>query len=386
MIGIILRKELVDHLRDKRTLSMALVLPILGPLMLVLLLNAVAGWLSTDKVPKVGVTGAEHAPNLVAYMKNAGLEVSTAPAHFEEVVREGKLDAVVVVGATYAEHFVNGKPAHLELWVDSSRNEGRQRARRIRYVLDSYASQVGASRLFVRGVAPELAHAVDLEEIEVATSQQLAATFLSMVPLFIVIVSFAGGMHLAIDSTAGERERKSLEPLLVNPVARGAIVIGKWLATSVVAFAGVVLTTIGFAIALEKAPLAELGARATIDAPAALTILGAALPLVLLAAALQVTFALFAKTFKEAQLISTLLMFAAMTPGMVLTFHPMDPSTSRMLIPGIAQVMLVSSALRGDGVRVEWVLIAGAIAIALSLVALRAAARLLSSERIVFGR
>lgn len=386
MIGVILRKELVDHLRDKRTLSMALVLPILGPLMLVLLLNAVAGWLSTDKVPKVGVTGAEHAPNLVAYMKNAGLEVSTAPAHFEEVVREGKLDAVVVVGATYAEHFVNGKPAHLELWVDSSRNEGRQRARRIRYVLDSYASQVGASRLFVRGVAPELAHAVDLEEIEVATSQQLAATFLSMVPLFIVIVSFAGGMHLAIDSTAGERERKSLEPLLVNPVARGAIVIGKWLATSVVAFSGVVLTTIGFAIALEKAPLAELGARATIDAPAALTILGAALPLVLLAAALQVTFALFAKTFKEAQLISTLLMFAAMTPGMVLTFHPMDPSTSRMLIPGIAQVMLVSSALRGDGVRVEWVLIAGAIAFALSLVALRAAARLLSSERIVFGR
>lgn len=386
MIGVILRKELVDHLRDKRTLTMALVLPILGPLMLVLLLNAVAGWLTTDKVPKVGVLGGEHAPNLVAYMRNAGIDVSPAPPKFEDVVREGKLDAVVVVDAAYAERFVHGKPAHLELWVDSSRNEGRQRARRVRYVLDAYASQVGASRLFVRGVAPELAHAVDLEEIEVATSQQLAATFLSLVPLFIVIVAFAGGMHLAIDSTAGERERRSLEPLLVNPVSRRAIVLGKWLATSLVALAGVVLTTTGFWLALEKAPLADLGARASIDAAAALTILGAAVPLVLLAAALQLSFALFAKTFKEAQLISTLLMFAAMTPGMVLTFHPMDPSTTRMLIPGIAQVMLVSSALRGDAIRPEWILIAGAVAIALAAIALHAASRLLTSERILFGR
>ncbi|MBS2011427.1 MAG: ABC transporter permease [Deltaproteobacteria bacterium] len=386
MIRVIFLKELIDHLRDKRTLSLALVLPVLGPLMLVLLLNAVAGWLSSGKAPKVGVDGGENAPNLVAFMRNAGLEVSPAPPKFEDALREGKLDAVVVVGSSYAEHFVKGRPARLELWVDSSRNEGRQRARRVRWVLDGYSSQVGAARLFERGVAPELAHAVDLEEIEVATSQQLAATFLSMVPLFIVIVSFAGGMHLAIDSTAGERERKSLEPLLVNPVSRSAIVLGKWLATSVVALSAVVLTIGGFAIALEKAPLAELGARANVDAAVALTLLGVAVPLVLLAAALQITFALFAKTFKEAQLVSTLLMFVAMTPGMVLTFHPMDPSTPHMLIPGIAQVMLVSSALRGDAIRIEWVMLAAIVPLATAAIALRAASRLLASERILFSR
>lgn len=386
MIGVVFKKELVDHLRDKRTLAMAFVLPIVGPLMLVLLLNALASWLASDKVPKVGVVGEERAPSLVTFMRRGGIDVVPAPAKWKDDVKGGKLDAVVVIDDRYADKFVKGQPAHLELWVDSSRNEGRHRARRVRQVLDAYAGQVGASRLFLRGVAPELGQPIDLEEIEVATTQQLTATFLGMVPLFIIMVAFGGGMHLAIDSTAGERERKSLEPLLVNPVPRRSIVLGKWLATCVVALAALAFTTAGYWLALEKAPLADLGARVSIDAVAALTIFAAMVPLVFLAASLQITLALFAKTFKEAQLVSTLLIVAATTPGMILTFHPMDPSMPRMMIPGIAQVLLVSGALRGDAIRVEWVLVAGAIACALAAVALQTASRLLASERIVFGR
>ena len=385
-IGVVFKKELVDHGRDKRTLAMAFMLPLLGPVLLFFTLNAFAGWFTDTKPVKIGIVGEERAPNLVAFLRRTGMEVSTAPADFRETIRIGKLDAVVVVEEGYGKKFENGEPGRLELYVDNSKNEGRTRSHRAHAALDGYGAQVGGARLLVRGVSPELAHPIDVEEIEVATSQQLAATFLNMIPMLLLVVVFVGGMHLAIDGTAGERERKSLEPLLVNPVARRSIVIGKWLATCTVTFVYLAFSVVAFAVVLERAPLADLGVRLSMGPAGVAAMLGAIAPLALLAASVQMLLALFAKTFKEAQLYLSLVSMFPMIPGMIVAFKPMDPSAQVMMVPGLAQSVLVSAALRGDIPNVGFLLIAAAVCLGLTALVLTAAAKLLGSERIVFGR
>ncbi len=389
MIGlarVVFRKELVDHLRDKRTLSMAFMLPILGPVLVFILLTMVAGWMAGDKVVHIGVVGMDRAPNLVTFLRRTGMEVTAADAQFKEQVKSGKLDVVVVVDATYPEKLEKGEPAHLELYVDNSRNAGRERTRRGRHVVEAYAGQIAATRLLVRGVSPDLARPIDVEEVDVATSQELAATLLNMIPLFLLMVAFTGAMHLAIDGTAGERERKSLEPLLVNPVGRGAIVMGKWLAASLVAFGYMVLSALGFAFTVARAPLADLGLRASLGAPEVAAILLAMAPLVLLASGLEILVALFAKTFKEAQLYLTLVIFVPMSPGFVLALHPIEASTKLMMVPGFSQALLISGTLRGEPLHISWLLLSAGVTIALAATLVSIAGRLLGSERIVFGR
>ena len=111
---------------------------------------------------------------------------------------------------------------------------------------------------------------------------------------------FVGGLYLAIDCTAGERERQSLESLLVNPVSRGAIVGGKWLAVSAAALAAALVSLTGFAVALEAVPLQNLGVRFHFTAATVAGLLAACVPMALFASALQMTMAFFARSFKEA--------------------------------------------------------------------------------------
>jgi len=383
---VVFRKELVDHLRDKRTLSMAFVLPVLGPVLVFIVLTMVAGWRASDTAVHIGVVGMDRAPNLVTFLRRGGMDVTPADARFREQVKSGKLDLVLVVDATYSEKLMKGEPAHLEVYVDNSRNAGRERTRRGRYVVDAYAGQIAATRLLVRGVSPELARPIDVEEVDVATSQELAATLLNMIPLFLLMVAFTGAMHLAIDGTAGERERKSLEPLLVNPVGRGSIVVGKWLAASLVAFGYMVLSAVGFAFTVARAPLADLGLRAALGGPEIAAILLAMAPLVLLASGLEILVALFAKTFKEAQLYLTMVIFFPMIPGMVLALHPIEASTALMAVPGFSQALLISGTLRGEPLHVTWLLLSAGVTTAVAAALVAIAGRLLGSERIVFGR
>ena len=123
-------------------------------------------------------------------------------------------------------------PAPVKLVSDVTRDSARQKVARVRNLVAAYSGQISSLRLIARGVAPTVARAVRIEEVEVSSSQQRLATQLSVLPLLLVIAVLTGSMQLAIDSTAGERERGSLEPLLLNPVPRGVLATGKWLAAS----------------------------------------------------------------------------------------------------------------------------------------------------------
>jgi len=384
-VRIVFKKELTDGLRDKRSLFSALILPLVGPLLVVVMFKFIAEQnASTGPVP-LPVVGAEHAPGLVEHLRAHDVDVQPAPADPEQAVKSGEAPAVLIIDPGYAKDFRDGRPAKLELLVDNSRNDGRSKVRRARRALEAFSSQTGAMRLLARGVDPRLASPVAIAEVDIATPQQLAANVLNVIPMFVMMAAFIGGMYVATDSTAGERERGSLEPLLGNPVGRTSLVLGKWLATSVLAGASLLATLLTAGIALSQAPLEDLGIETTFGVSEALRVGLVMLPVAGFAAGVQLVVATFARSFREAQTYLSVLTLLPMLPGMWLTVAPTDAPPWTVLVPILGQQAVLMDVIRGNPVSAVGFVVPAAIAIAFALVCVRVTAWLLGREKIVFG-
>ncbi|MBU8900256.1 ABC transporter permease [Corallococcus sp. M34] len=386
LIGTVFRKELRDHFRDTRALGTAVLWPLLGPTVFLVMFNLMASWYRQDRPLELPVVGRARAPSLMAFLERYGAHLSEAPADYEERIRAGSLDAVLVVPEDYAQDFSAGHTASVHLVVDSSRNQARHTIERAHRLLQAYGQQLGGQRLSARGVVPELAVPVQVEELDLSTPERSAASVLNMVPLFLVLATFAGGMSLASDTMAGERERGSLEPLLLNPVPRGALVAGKWLATVSMACGAVLLSLVAYMLVVRRVPLEDLGLKARFDGPAALGMLAAVLPLALAASAVQMWVSTYARSYKEAQTYLSLLMVLPMLPGMVLALSPMQSQTWMFAVPVLGQELLAGEVMRGEWLGPVPFLLAALSSAVAAFVCLRFTTRLLSRERIIFGR
>ena len=182
-----------------------------------------------------------------------------------------------------------------------------------------------------------------------SSAQQRAATILSFIPLFIMLAAFTGGMQIATDSTAGERERGSLEPLLVNPAPRRAIAAGKWLAATFAAMLSVLLTTALVLAMLRYIPLQELGIRFRLGPTQIGGLLAAVLPMCLLSTGVQTYLATFARSFKEAQSYMGFLIMVPMLPGMLASLYPLDSQPWMYPIPILGQHVLAADVARRQG-------------------------------------
>jgi sodium transport system permease protein len=385
VIRIVFLKELLDHWRDRRSMLGSLVLPLLGPLMLVGVFQLVQS-LDRPRPLELPVVGAEHAPRLVQDLVANGVRILPPPPNPEELVRRGDADLVMVIDPSYAERYRAGELPRVRLIVDESRTESQKNVRRVERMLMSYAQSLGSLRLLIRGIAPQVAAPLGLEEIDLATPQKLAANLLNMVPLFLMLAALVGGMNLAIDSTAGERERGSLEPLLLNPVSRRTIALGKWLATALSSTVVALFTLLTFVITIQQLPLERLGMRVVLGAAEIVQILVAILPLTLFGAALQMLIATFARSFKEAQTYLSLLNLLPMAPAMFLMLGPPSDAWWMLPVPTMAQVATVVRVMRGDSVAAWQLLVIGVSSLAYSAVCLACLERLLRRERIIFGR
>lgn len=385
MIKVVFVKEFIDHLRDRRSMLASLVLPFLGPLLLVGVFRLVMQ-MQKEKPLEVPVIGAEYAPNLTDYLERQGAKLLPPPADPEELVRRGDADMVLVIDRSYGEDFLASQSAKVELIIDDSRNDSRKNVRQLERILLSYSQGLGALRLLARGVSPELAAPIALTEIDLATPQKLAANLLNIVPLFLMLAAFVGGMNLAIDSTAGERERGSLEPLLLNPVPRAALVLGKWLATALTSALIALVTLAGFMVTMHFLPLEELGMRVSFGAREALLVTAALLPLTLFGAALQMLIATFARSFKEAQTYLNLLNLLPTAPSMLLMLEPTHRNWWMLPIPTLAQVGTIVDVLRGEAIPGWHLVVITLTSVAYAAGCLVCLAHLLGRERIIFGR
>lgn len=382
---VVLRKELTDALRDKRSLLSALVFPLVGPLMVVVLFRVIIEQQDVDEPVQLPIVGAEHAPGLVAFLGEHDIEVQPAPDDPETVVKTGAAPAVLVVSPDYAERFREGKSADVELLVDRSRKESRSSVQRVERAVEGFSGQLGTMRLLARGVDPQLARPVALAKVDLATPRQRAADFLGMIPMFVAMAAFIGGIYVATDSTAGERERGSLEPLLVNPVDRRALAAGKWLATATLAFGSVVLTLVTSGIALSQTPLDELGVDVKLGVTDGFRLAIVMLPVALLAAGLQLMVATFARSFREAQTYLSLFMFLPMVPGMYMTAASLDPAPWMSFVPILGQQVLMTAVVRGETLDPVAVAISSAVALAVGVAGVLMTARLFGREKIIYG-
>lgn len=384
-VRTVFAKEVVDNLRDKRSLTTALFSPLLGPFALILMFFALSDAREKAKAPELAIAGAEHAPTLVSWLKRQGVVVKDAPADLDGAVISGELDVVVVIDPAFGTQLRSGQPAVIVLVVDETRQAAGATIGRARGLLQAWGTEVGALRLLARGVDPAVTQAISVQSRDVGTTQGKAAIFLGAMPIFLLMACFMGGTYVAIDATAGERERGSIEALLMNPVGAAPVVVGKILATSVFAFVGVVISAIGFAIAVVAIPFDTIGFDIALSPATTAFVAVLLVPVVLLASALQIAVGVVSRTFKTAQSAISFVMFLPTMPGAALTLFPQQPSTSLMLIPTVGHDVLMMRLIRGEPIEAVHVVVATVAVLALAGVLALVAIRLWG-PRLVVGR
>jgi sodium transport system permease protein len=384
---VVLVKELVDSFRDKRALSSILLSILVGPLITGFMMNRIADRQREADDVRIPIVGARNAPALVQWLsQQSGVVVATGPTDPEQAVREQSEYVVLIIPPDYADDFRSSRPAGIKVVADSARADTRAQVQRVQGLLQQYNAEIGALRLIGRGVSPAAATPLKIEGVEVSTTQQRAAKLLSVIPLMVLLAAFTGAMQLATDATAGERERGSLEALLVNPVPRGALALGKVTASALSGMLAVMVTA-GLCTALLRfIPLQELGMRFRFGTPHMVGLMAAALPLCLLTASVQSCVATLAKSFKEAQTYMGILILAPMLIGVMGTLYPIDHQPWMFGVPLLGQYVLLTSVLGGYSPGPLAFAAAALTCVASAALMLRATVALLNDERIVFGR
>src|SRR5690606_32611168 len=256
-------------------------------------------------------------------------------------VRRGEHDVVLVIDEEFANDFGTAAPGRVTLVFDSSKSRAGGRVSRVRGALNAYSQQIGSLRLVALGVDPSLLRPVAIDEHDVATPAGRSALMLGILTYFLIFATLSGGLHLAIDTTAGERERKSLEPLLTLPVRREALLLGKMAATVCYMLLSLALTLAAFVVALRFLPLDEMGVGAGFGPGIAIGVFAALVPFAPLGAALMTVVASFTKTYKEAQTYLTFVLLVPTLPLLFATLLNVDPRPALMLIPSLSQHFLI---------------------------------------------
>ena len=384
---VVFRKEVKDAFRDRRAIMTIVLSATISPLLLGFMMNRIADRQRQLDDIVIPIVGMEHAPAFIDWLsQQAGVTLVDGPSDPEAAVRDRNEDVILVIPDDFQEKFRKSSPAPIKIVSDGSRQTARPKVTRVRGLVQRYSMEIGTLRLVSRGISPAIASPLALEEVEVSSAQQRAAMILSFIPMFIILAAFAGGMQIAMDSTAGERERGSLEPLLVNPAPRRVIASGKWLAASFTSMLSVILTTAIVMSMLRFIPMQEFGIRFRMHPEQIALLLAAALPMSFLASAIQTYLATFAKSFKEAQSYMGLLIIVPMLPGFAASLYPMSGQAWMYPIPVIAQQVLAGDVVAARPTPWWAFVVAAASALVLSIVLIQLTTRLLQRERIIFTR
>jgi sodium transport system permease protein len=388
-VGTVWRKEVTENFRDRRTLFSALLFgPLFGPFLLALMINLMLEKTVTqaDQKVRLAVTHSERAPNLVHFLEEHDLEIASVDldlAGARAAIRSGAHRIVLVIPEEYPARLKEGLPAPLKLISDASDSQTGKYAGHVRALLGAYGTQLAQSRLLVRGVSPDVIQPVVVDDIDVSTPAGRALLLLGMMTYFILFAMLMGGLYLAIDATAGERERGSLEPLLTVPVARETLIYGKVLAACCYMLGSLAIALLAFTVALALVPLEALGMTANFDLAIAAKVFLVAAPFVLLGAALMTVVASFTRTYREAQSYLTVVLLVPTLPILFAGLYSLRPGTWLMAIPSLSQHLLITNLLRDEPLEPVHVLVSIATTVAAGLVLTWLAGRLYRREAIL---
>lgn len=353
---IVFGKEFRENLRDRRTLISALLFgPLFGPILFGAMVSRMLNQslVESDEPLRLTLAGAERAPGLADYLESQGVKLVFAPlseAGARTAVGGGSVPVVVIVPPEYPGRFAAGLPAPVLLVADSADSQTRKTADRARQLLAAYGGAIAQLRLQVRGVSPLLAVPVAVNDIDVATPTARAVVVLGFMTYFILFAVLMGGLYLAIDSTAGERERGSLEALLSLAVGRGSLLGGKILATCAYMCLSLAISLTAFVLVFRFVPLERLGMSANLGAGTALKFFAICLPFVPLGAALMTLVASFTRSYREAQTYLTAVLLVPTLPIAFASIYSLRTESTLMFIPSLSQHLLMTSVLKDEPV------------------------------------
>lgn len=385
----VLRKELLETVRDRRSLTSSLLMgPVLGPLLFVfaMSLSLKQSVTSLDEAQPVTVAGADHAPHLVQHLRQQGFAVTLREGSAADVPAwiegDGEL-VVLLVPADIGERLLAGEPAAVTLFADGSNNKADRRANRVRAAIAGYAGGLAALRLQARGVSPALMQPIVVDEVDLSTPTSRATLILGMLSYIVLVVTLVGGLSLAIDATAGERERGSLEPLLTAPVPREHLIYGKVLASACFMAVALVLVMVTLGGSIHRVPLEEIGMSANFDVGVGVALFAVTLPFVAVGASLLTVVASFTRSYKEAQTWLGIVLLVPTLPIAIAGLLDVRASAPLMAVPSLSQHLLIQGLLRDEPLPAAYVAISVASTLAVGLALTWLAGRLYGREKIL---
>ena len=357
-IAVVLVKEVVDALRDRRTLLRLMIPAVLtGPLLLLAISGLISSLEERAERREVMVAGIEHAPTLRNYLERQTYTVTTAPQDYEARLRASTLLVpVLVVGPQFERELLEGERPSIEFVSDSSNQRAGSGVPALHRLLTGFNQERAALSLALRGVATELLQPISVNERDLASVQARATRITAIIPMFIIMAVLYGALTAALDSTAGERERGSLEPLLMNPVQHLAVVIGKWCAVAILGMAVAVIASLSFVPAQWFLRSDSLQAMFQFGVPEVIVFLLLQLPLAAGLGAVLMALAIGSKTFKEAQAGSGLVITLVGLSPMVSMLNPGGDAPWYLWIPGLSQNTLMMLILKGETLTLAQVL------------------------------
>ena len=383
----VLKKELRDHLRDRRTAMMIFVSSVaVGPLVLIGMSYFISSIEEKAEKKEVFVQNVMYSPQLANFFARQDFTVKEPKSDYRVLISQGKHDAVLVIPKDFTEKFVTGR-AEVELVYDDTRQDASgQSIGILRRLITAFNREVSTQRLIARGVSPNLLRAVEVQDTNMGTPAQRAAMLLFIIPWLTLIVGITGCMAVAIDMTAGERERGSLEPLLMNPIPRPSLMVGKWLAVACYGMGIVLLLLAGFAATLTFYPLPKIASVVSLSSMQYLGFAVMLLPFTPAIGSLQMLIATFGRSFKEAQTYVSYLYTVVSFVPIIAMFAQLKDATWQLFVPMLGQMMVLTRILRGEHLEAIHFLIPLGVCAIITIFSIVMLTRLMGQEKIIFGR
>jgi len=315
--------------------------------MLVVLSSLVGRYEKRAEAREIVAIGMDSAPSLRNFLARQTYVVKKAPSDWEAQLRESKLgDPVVIVPADFEDELAHGQAPRIELMYSSANARAQSGVGAIAQLLQGFDQEQTTLRLVARGVAPAALSVTRIDEHDIADNAARAAQLTGIVPLFVLMAVIYGALNAALDTTAGERERGSLEPLLATPASRAALVIGKWGAVFALGLLIAVLSCLSFLPTQSLLRSESLAALFRFGWVEAAWFIGLLAPLAALVAALMMAVAIRCKTVKEAQANMVVLTMLFTLAPMLSLFNQEGEASWNLWTPSVAQTTLMTRVLK----------------------------------------
>ncbi|WP_053980737.1 ABC transporter permease [Marinagarivorans algicola] len=346
-LWVVFKKEWLDTRRDLKGVLPILLMPLLFALTSYGVLNFVVILQQKPAEFTLPVINPQNAAPLIAQLHANGIQTKTFEGDAHQQVRIGKVPMVLHIPEHFERHFNAQRTANIELIWDLSRSEQHATASRVKHIANRWFKTLGAQRLILRGVSPQAVHVGQIIDVNTAQAQQMAMRVLGSVPLFLVLVAFIACAGIATEMAAGEREGRTLETLLLTPVAKPILFAGKWLMACSLSLIVMLMALAGQALAIALAPASALGLRLDLSISDYMIVFILLLPLILMANSLLLFISLRARSLKDSQTYTQLVTLLPTATGLYVLLASQKTTLLIASIPLLGNQALITDALSG---------------------------------------